>query len=335
MPPPKRVSPGLEVSNTGYTTGQGTFDGCILASSTAECNSGFQSGKRFKEQLTDTGAVDLVFDVAAGQTDSLYQVFHRVVNLTGQKIESFSVQLGTGVGSMFSTSTTGDGLSFSSTVELGPNNQSAFSQYPFGLFGSETQPNPNPNFTLGGFFDPTSRSGFNLNATNEDTLTSAGFYGAYGNIFGGWLDRSMAPDGLLWDYASGAADPLVMAWDNGLGWEVRRGIDDALDGQLGVLTAGDVFALDQSLWTTYAYGDQAGIEQFLLGISLDQDVIEDLANLNLNYAIALGSNFTGDSFTLRVNTVPAPIPLPAAAPMLLAGLGALGFAARRRRKAAA
>lgn len=326
---PEAGDPGLRVSNTGYTTGQGTFDGCILASSTAECNSGFQSGKRFKQQLTDTGPVDLVFDVTTTDSDSLYQVFHRIVNLSGQKLESFSVQLGTGVGSGFQASTDGDGLAFSSSVELGPNNEAAFSQFPFGLFGSTEQPNPNPNFTLGGFFDTADRSGFDLNSPNEDTLTSDGFYGRYGAIFGDWLDQSMAPDGLLWDF-DGVSDPLVMAWDNGLGWEVRRGIDDSLDGVMGTLSAKDVYSLDESLWETYAYDDIADIEEFLKGVMLEQDSIEDLANLNLNYAIALGSNFTGSSFTLRVDTNPAAVPLPAAAPLLLAGLGALGFARRRR-----
>lgn len=327
---PEAGDPGLRVSNIGYSTGQGTFDGCILASSTAACDSDFQSGKRFKEHLTDTGPVDLVFDVTQSDSDSLYQVFHRLVNVTGQKLDGFSVQLGTGVGSLFTASTASDGLSFSADVKLGPDKVSAFSQYPFGLFGSEEQPNPNPSFTLGGFFDATSRSGFNL-TIGEDRLESTDFYGAYGSIFGSWLDKGMTPEGLLWDYASGAADPLVMAWDNGLGWEVRRGIKD----EDGTLTASDVYALDPDQWQTFAYDDIAGVSAFLSGIALDQDIIEDLANLNLNYAIALGAGFTGSSFTLRVESVPAPIPLPAAAPLLLAGLGAMGLAARRRRRRAA
>jgi hypothetical protein len=137
--------------------------------------------------------MDLVFDTATSDTDSLYQVFHRVVNLTGQMLDGFSVQLGTGVGDAFQSSSNGDGLAFSSTVALGPNNESAFSQFPFGLFGSTAQPNPNPNFTLGGFFDTTERSGFDLTRPDEDTINSAGFYGSYGSLFGGWLDQSMAP----------------------------------------------------------------------------------------------------------------------------------------------
>jgi hypothetical protein len=67
-----------------------------------------------------------------------------------------------------------------------------------------------------------------------------------------------------------------------LGWEVRRGIDDSLDGVLGSLSARDVYSLDENLWQTYAYGDISDIENFLLGVTLDQDSIKDLANLNLN-----------------------------------------------------
>ena len=64
---------------------------------------------------------------------------------------------------------------------------------------------------------------------------------------------------------------------------------------------------------------------------LGQDVIEDLANLNVNYAIAL-DGFADSSFTLRVDV--APVPLPAAAPLLLAAFGGAALFGRRRRCAA-
>ena len=78
----------------------------------------------------------------------------------------------------------------------------------------------------------------------------------------------------------------------------------------------------------------------------DPGPIEDLSNLNLNYAIALGDlsslfpNFGTDglaSFTLRTTVFAvddlAPVPLPAGAPLLLAGFAALGWMRRRQLKA--
>ncbi len=335
---PEANAPGLKVVNTPYSTGQGSYSGCIMASSLATCDSAFQSGKRFKQQATSTGSIDLVFDVddADGQ-DNLYQVFHRVVNLTGQLITDFTVELGFGTGASFVSSTAGDGLGFSLTSALGPNNVPAFSQFPFGLFGdADTQPNPNPLYTLDGFFDGTSRAGFDL-AVSEDTLSSGNFYGNYGDLFGAWLSREMAPGALLWDFANGASDPLVMAWDNGSQWEVRRGISDLLGNNNGIIDVADVFGIeDPNDWMTFDYTQIASLQNALGGIPLDLGVIEDLANLNLNYAVNLGAGFSGDNFTLRVNTngIPAvaPVPLPATASLLAGGIFLLG-AARRRRKA--
>ncbi|MFO7757379.1 MAG: VPLPA-CTERM sorting domain-containing protein [Roseovarius sp.] len=56
--------------------------------------------------------------------------------------------------------------------------------------------------------------------------------------------------------------------------------------------------------------------------------IEDLANLNLNFAIDVAA-YQGDSFTLRV--IPSPVPLPATAPLLVAGIGAFAMLRRRKR----
>ncbi len=331
---PEANAPGLEVLNGTYTAGGNTYDGCLIATSTATCTSDFQSGKRFKEQLTDTGSVDLVFNTTPGDESTLYQAFHRVVNLTGAQIEGFELSLGVGVGSDFVQSGANDGLSFSSTVELGPDKVSAFSQYPFGLFGDDAQPNPNPVFTLDGFFQGDGRSGFNL-TIGEDMIASNGYYGEYDDLFDNWLSKDQTPEGLLWDYSGGVSDPLVMAWDNGTEWEVRRGIDDALDGVLGVLSVNDVFALDEADWETFSYADLAGVQGFLSGVDLFADPIEDLANLNLNYAIALDERWTSSSFTLRLSStaVPAAVPLPASAPLMLAGF-ALMAAMRRRRRAA-
>jgi hypothetical protein len=325
---PEADTPGMKVSNVPFTQSGDAYTGCILATSGTTCDGPFQSGKRFKMQATEPGAVDLVFDVTETQTDSVYRVFQRLINVTGEALGGFKIELGTGIGDDFTASTDNDGLSFSSTVSMGPDGASSFSQFPFGLFGSLTQPNPNP-LQLPGFFDTTSRAGFNV-VQSLDSIVSTGFYGSYGQLFGNWLSQDDVPDGLLWDYAFGTADPLVMAWDNGSQWEVRRGIDDSLDGVLGSISAEDVYALAEAQWKTYDYGDIAGVETFLAGIPLFADAIEDLANLNLNFAINLGSDFSGRTFTLRTTSI-APIPLPAGLPLLLTGLAAL-LGLRYRRK---
>lgn len=359
--PPEAIASGLQVINDGYEGAKKQdFDGCIMTSNPGDgennpCAGEFQSGKRIKQQVTGIGPIDLVFGVEreddasdaavavsdAGDGSLLYQVYHRLINVTGGMLDGFTVELGTGLGddgdNRFVQSMEGDGLSFAQDVRFGPDNLAAFSQFPFGLFGSLEQPNPNP-LELPGFFDTTARAGFTV-SLGEDVIESTGMYGGYDDLFGNWLSQDMVPEGLLWDYANGEADPLVMAWDNGLGWEFRRGIDPLKDGEDGI-SEFDVFAIlggDSDPFPFFEYGDTDGLANHIagLGISLFEDFIEDLANLNLNFAILLGDNFTGDSFTLRVtaNDV-APVPLPAAAPLLIAGLGALGFVARRRRKAA-
>jgi len=319
---PEANTPGLIAIDQSYTTGQGTFDGCIRASASNECATGFRTGNRFKMQLTDTGSVDLVFDVASvAPGDSIYQVFGRAVNLTTQMLDSFVLEVGYGVGSDFERSTAGDGLAFAGDLSLGPNDLTAFTQYPFGLFGDA----PTRNFDLDGFFDDA-RTGFALDIA-EDVLSSTGFYGAYDDLFGSWLSREMAPAGLLYDDDGDPdTDALVMAFlnDDGL-WELRRDVDANGD-PISILDAP----------RTYATIDEV---KAALGVPLDfEQNIEDLANLNLNYGILLSDNFAKDSFTIRFSSFAAdvaPVPLPASGLLLLAGFGALGAMQSRRKSAAA
>ena len=166
---PEANTPGIEVLNGVYegTKGQ-DFSGCIKTSSTAVCNDEFQSGKRIKQQITGIGPTDLVFGVEVTDEDettdntAVYQVFHRLINVTGGDLSGFTIELGTGVGDTgngkFVTSGAEDGLRFATTdlnlmdpLRLGPDNLTSFSQYPYGLFGGEPL-NPNP-LELKGFYD--------------------------------------------------------------------------------------------------------------------------------------------------------------------------------------
>jgi hypothetical protein len=357
-------APGLVAVNEAYRTGQGSFDGCIRADAfasgeTPACATGFRTGNRFKLQLTDTGPVDLVFDVtnfmpatsddatsdyAAG---SLYQVFGRAVNLTTQMLDSFVVELGYyNEDGTFRQSAAGDGLSFAQNLELGPGDDTAFTQFPFGLFG---EADSTPRHNIDGFF-ADARSGFDLDV-GEDRLATIDFFGdemnGYEGRFGNWLSQEMAPAGLLWDDDGDEdTDALVMAWQREDGmWEALRSIDD---------TAGTLFAT--SYWDLEdpapprAFSTAAdaishfnelaasllGVESFSLALETEEH-IEDLANLNLNFGILLSEGFLmpGDgspaSFVMRfTSSAVAPVPLPASVLLLLGGIGALGAMRRVR-----
>ncbi len=299
---------------SGPNPGALATTGCIMASSTATCDSEFQSGKRFKEIITNASApVDLVFDVAAEgvqQGGAGYQVFHRLVNQTQSRLTGFTLELGFGVGENFVQSTGGDGLGFSTVFTSGPDGANAFTQYPFGLFGDAAS---NPNFTLDGFFSPT-RAGFDV-ALLEDIMFSTGYYGPYKGQFGNWLSSEMTPSGGFYDDDGDPdTDAILMAWlnvDNV--WEVRRELDQFDE----VVSRAPI-----------TFSSLADASTFL-GVTLEELSIEDLANLNLNFAIALDAGTVGfNEFTLRVGV--QPVPLPASAPILIVALGLVGMMTRRR-----
>tara|TARA_R110001592_G_scaffold357416_1_gene660721 strand:+ start:321039 stop:322205 length:1167 start_codon:yes stop_codon:yes gene_type:complete len=314
------IAPGLKIVNQPFSAGGSSAGGCIMASSSATCSSPFQSGKRFKNVLTGPGPVDFVFDTDP-QGDSeggLYRVFHRLINDTGSDIVDFVISLGNGVGQDFVQSQSDDGLSFSTSFLFGDNNLPATSQFPFGLFGDA---DTNNNFDLDGFFADAS-AGFNIAAFTEgenDQITSNGIFGPYSSLFGLLMSLDDVPTGAFWDDDNDPdTDDLLIAWLTDAGWEQRRGFVG------GILTsiAPETFTSLEDVVANF-------------GQTLGSGVIEDLANLNINYAID-GAAYQGTSFTLRIEVITGPeeaitVPTPASAPLLLAGLGVLWF--RRRRLA--
>jgi hypothetical protein len=318
------ISPGLLVDNTAFMAGGVSFGGCIGANGGTQvgsdgCGGVFQSGKRFKNVLTGTGPVDFVFstDPTADDPAGPYRLFHRLINDTGDDLVDLIVSLGTGVGGAFQQSVAGDGLRFSASAEFGGANLPATSQFPFGLFGDA---DTNPNFTLDGFF-ADARSGFTIPAfadgVETDSFSTSGLFGPYGDLFGPWMTLADAPAGAFWDFDNNPdTDDLLIAWLNGDGlWEQRRGFDGS--GDTGVE---NIIPIDP-----VTYGDlNLLINDF--GRDLGDGVIEDLANLNLNYAIDV-AGFAGDSFTLRVQA--SAVPAPAGAALLLGGLAILTLVRRR------
>ena len=356
--PPESDAPGIKVINESYLdTGAGPssimLDGCIMASSTATCTSGFQSGKRIKQQVTGLEPVDLVFDVSDATDDaaSVYQVFGRLINVTGQALSGFSIDLGFGVGDDFVSAVAGDGLSFSTLFTAQPNSSrlSSTTQFPFGLFGDAAT---NPNFLLDGFFDDE-RTGFNLEQ-ELTTLSSTDYYGAYQALFGEWLSQEDVPQAVFWDFDNNdETDALLVAWLNDDGkWEVRRNPGETCSDVDGSLTCTQGITLDPDTLGYSEYNAFSDVVSALVAGAADctnlpgdeclvgetyffEDGIEDLANLNLNYAISLAANVDFDSFMIRTSVTPAVIPLPAGAPLLAGGIGLLALLRRRAAKAKA
>lgn len=340
--PPEADPPGIKVQPQTYVdTGDEatlTFDGCLMTSNTPNlCTGEFQSGKRIKQLMTGFDPVDLVFDVNSDTTTSFYQVFGRLINATGSALGGFTIELGQGVGGAFTAFGTDAPVTFSFDFTAQPNSsgQSSTTQFPFGLFGAAAD---SPNFLLDGFF-ASARTGLDLVQT-DTKITSTGYFGDYFDLFGAWNPQleSSLPQGLFWDFDGlEDTDALLMAWlrSDGL-WELRRDVGitcdpaDAANCTFGVMrTAYETGTLDEILGLLNVAGNWT--------LAFSEGAIEDLANLNVNYALEVGNLAAAGltSFTLRttVHAYAAPIPLPAGAPLLLGALGALGLLRRRARAA--
>lgn len=309
--PPEAVSPGIKVQPETYTQGGPsgiTLAGCLMTSNpSATCTSEFQSGKRIKQQVTGTGPMDLVFDTSSDpEGDSTFQVFGRLINVTGERLTGLETRLGTGLGAGYRTADPIEGLEISSEFRAQPSGSGPVtSQFPFGLFGDAAS---NPNFALDGFF-ASERTGFQM-ILGDNQISTAGYYGPYKDLFGDWISQETVPGGGFWDNDSDAGtEALLMAWLRPDGqWEARRDVVDLAAGIAATLA--DPIVSDSFVGIAEALG--------LSGL-LFQEPIEDLANLNLNYAVSLSDAFSGEALTLRTQV--APVPLPATAPLLLAAVG--------------
>jgi hypothetical protein len=343
--PPESISPGLEVeSNTlpSTTPSASDVDNCILAAGGSTCNGDRQTGKRFKLDRTAFDPIDLVFDVDSNgsftgtDNDGLYKVFQKYGNNTDVAIESFTVELGFGIGDGFESSTDMDGLGF---VDFGatPKNNQFSALFAAGLFGEADDVH-----LLDGYFSDA-RAGFNLLFVGEDMFKSNGTFGVYETLFGDWLSYSQVPNGYFYDDdGDPLTDAILMANQEADDtWTVNRGINNL--GEVVTLADDDkLIGLDlQGVEDALAANFPAPLcEPVATGVAClaGFDAIEDLAKFNLTYfidQISVADSSYFDNFTLRFTAQAASVPEPGVLSLMAVGLGFLGFGRRKARKAGA
>jgi hypothetical protein len=325
---------GIKIVNDDLAVKDGNPTSCIMSTSyldghfldTADpeqvlCSGPFQSHKRFKvAMLPSTVAdgpglekgIDLVFNVEQDGTSRDYQVFQKINNWTDERLQGFTVQVGTGLGANFvpaSDPTTGVGVANLSLSV--PDAYWSFDQLAYfstGLFGPVDYKHGRP----AGFFDPVTRASFEivefpLVRGQTDTLSSGALLEsdytdlpagalAAANQFGPWLPGNMLPYGLyLDDDNNPRTDPALVGW---------YGYNPILAD----------FGWMQGAAENFASISDTEIINKGKHLSYTMSVIDDLANINLNYVVTIAdiSSFPGydanpalnaATFTIRVTPI--------------------------------
>ena len=271
------------IATTSYL-GMGMLDADIP--SPTLCSSPFQTHKRFKVNMgpdsLDAG-VDLVFNVEPDGTSREYQVFQKINNYTGARLEGFAIQVGIGVGADFVTASDASlstVLALSTPADAWDVDQIA--TFSHGLFGPADQ-----HFPEDGFFDDV-RAGFITEITEYtmgsglgDTFSSTATLGSnYAQVppagpaeqFGSWLPSIWAPYGYFFDDDDDpSTDAVLMAF-----W----GETEAGSGTYAWM-AGDA--------SGFAVVDDETVGMWDSDPLYEVGIIEDLLNLGLNYIVTVGT----------------------------------------------
>ena len=312
---------GIKIVNDDLAVKAPKPQNCIMATSYLEdhfldstdpqqvlCSGPFQSHKRYKLAMLptmvdgDVDSADLVFNVEAEEGSRDYQVFQKINNWTGVRLEGFKVQVGTGVGLDFKAASDGtdgvgvENLSLSVPAAIWTYDQLA--NFSAGLFGPPDLQHDRP----AGYYDPDTRAGFEIEeypnlSELTDTLTSGKTLGSdYAEVpagatdqFGPWLPDSMLPYGIFWDDdGNPETDAELLAW---YGWN-----PNLASPALG--------------WMTGAAGGFAAVtSQTIVGwgnnLEYTMGEIDDLVNVGLNYIVTIGDvvNFPNGQFTIRITPV--------------------------------
>lgn len=262
------------------------------------CTDPVKTSKRWKVGGTNGQPIDIYFNVAPDTLTTFYDSMMKLTDADVRKWKGFQVQLGFMVNGGFTASKALDGLGFSdkngkflTTTTKVYSNEVLSALFAQGLAGAPDAEHPNP-----GYFDPLNRFKYDVTAT-EDLIDSVRLTTNYYALFGDWNNLAGVPHGYYYDNdANPDTDNLLMA---------------NCDGTFVVTDPVTGIGYCNGTWVTFR--SQAGLDAN--GIPYPSDgvkkpvpadilaawqsnslyapaVLEDLANLNLNYYIAVNKNST-------------------------------------------
>jgi len=261
------------------------------------CSSPFQTHKRFKINMLPSTVegiapgsygkpVDLVFnlDPTDASTESVrYQVLQKINNYTDVRLDGYKMEVLDANGAKNAALTLSIGEGEDTTNDPATNiwSDDELANFSHGLWGPI-----DTHFTTPGFFDEV-RAYYPAALADPQTISYAGDMvgGNYQDIFGNWLPSIWAPVGIFhdddnnpetdgalrafWGVPPGAAEGTLPAWHKGF-------VDNWAEPTTAELIG----------WTGALY---------------EEETIEDVLNLGLNYIVEVGENAKlGNSFTLRV-----------------------------------
>jgi len=255
------------------------------------CSSPFQSHKRFKINMQPAtvdevtlgefgNPIDIVFNVTPDTKTMRYQVFQKINNYTGMRLDGYKVEVLGADNNPDGNLTLSLGLGENDGDDIWTYNQLA--KFSSGLWGPVDTSHDRDE----GFFDKIN-AGFYVSLTTTNRVESGNTLGSnYTALFGKWLPYEWLPTGIFWDDDN---DPeteaeLVAFWGT---------------------TPTQDFANDTPSWhkgQADNWGEPSAQE--FLAWSTDPlysiDEIEDTVNVGVNYIVVIGAGYTQSTFTLRI-----------------------------------
>jgi len=275
------------------------------------CSSPFQSHKRFKVNMQPSTVAGVAYDTYGkpfeltfnlDQTDTnatvrRYQVFSKINNYTGVRLDGYKVELLDENGTEVNASNLIK-FSLDLTTKTSSEDESGYEAvFAHGLWGPTDK-----HFPENGFFDGV-RAGFVQDGNNTQILTGGTTFGTMGSnyvdLFGIWLPSKWAPYGVFFDDDNDSTtDAVLIAF-----WGTAP---NAAAGTLPAWHYGKDYNLTD--------GDQSWAEPTIEELSAwmadplySVAKIEDTLNLGLNYVVEIGLNSTiGKTFTIRITPHIAP-----------------------------